>query len=325
MYPGQYEYDCSNVYCGPNAARECNGTYRVNPQCPVNVTNEASLPDIPMLRNVNCEAFLSTQVDTDKVLAELCGACQEDDNGLTTITCEPSEPVCVGCNGTKTVCETTQELFDFSEHQFIDTFCGTTTGGPVWCVTQRSPAQVDSFADPSLFSCEATVEGVACASCSMTDCGLGLDGLYTWTKVAPQADCTNVDQDSKFNVCDGTGTGVFTSLLVTCPGNKTAVAPLIGAPPPIGTPITIVAQPQAPTVIAPVLPPTAAPAASPSSPVAATKAPVAVSVPIVPMAAPVSSSAATVVAGYSHYHHHHLFGRLLVGGCCSLVFRLVTS
>jgi hypothetical protein len=30
-YPGQYEYDCSNVYCGPNAARQCDGTYRDNP------------------------------------------------------------------------------------------------------------------------------------------------------------------------------------------------------------------------------------------------------------------------------------------------------
>jgi hypothetical protein len=145
-YPGQYEYDCSNVYCGPNAARECDGTYRDNPQCPANITNEASLPDIPMLRNVECGVFLSTQVDTDIVLAELCGACQEDDNGRTSITCEPSEPVCVGCNGT-TVCDTRQVLFDFSEHQSIRTTCGTMTGGPVWCVTRRSPALRLVFGD----------------------------------------------------------------------------------------------------------------------------------------------------------------------------------
>jgi hypothetical protein len=208
VYPGQYEYDCSNVYCGPNAARECNGTYRDNPQCPANVTDEASLPDIPILRNVNCEAFLSFMIESgkEKVFFGSCGACQEDDQGLTTITCEP---YCGSCNGNNTVCITVHESLVFSEHQLIYVGCQTTTGGPILCLTARSPAQFDSFADPSLFSCEATVDGVACASCSVTDCGLSVDGLYTFRNVTQQIDCTNVDQVSKLNVCDATGTGVF--------------------------------------------------------------------------------------------------------------------
>jgi hypothetical protein len=264
VYPGQYEYDCSNVYCGPNAARECDGTYRDNPQCPADVTNEALLPDIPILRNVNCGSF-SSWVETVEQFAELCGACQEDDQGLTTVTCES---YCDGCNGNNTVCKTVQELLVFSEHQLTYVLCETITGGPVQCLTERSPADFNSFADPSLFSCELTLDGVACASCSVIDCGSGLNGLYRWFDVDYQADCTNVDQVSKVIGCDATGTGVFAQSYyddvdpAMCPegdDNETAVVPLIRAPPPIGTPITIVAQPPAPTAIAPVLPPTAAP------------------------------------------------------------------
>jgi hypothetical protein len=273
-YPGQYEYDCSNVYCGPNAARKCDGTYRDNTQCPANVTDEASLPDIPILRNVNCEAFFSSMIESDEELLGSCGACQEDDQGLTTITCEP---FCGGCYGNNTACITAQNFLVFSEHRRTRLSCATTTGGPILCLTERSPAQLDSFADPSLFSCEFTVDGVACASCSVIDCGLGVNGLYTWAETTVQTDCINVDQVSKINLCDATSTGVFVPLYngefdpAMCPNETAALVPLIRAPPPIGTPITIVAQPQAPTAIPPVLPPTAAPATSPSAPVATTK------------------------------------------------------
>jgi hypothetical protein len=235
MYPGQYEYDCSTVYCGPNAARECDGTYRDNQQCPANVTNEASLPDIPLLRNVNCEVYSSFVIESDEKLADVCGPCQEDDQGLTTFTCEP---FCGGCMGNNTVCITAHNSYAFSEHQLIYVSRATTTGGPVTCATVRSPAQFDSFADPSLFSCEMTVDGVACASCSVTDCGLGLNSLYTFTNVAAQIDCTNLDQVSKLNECDATGTGVFAPFFNddfynTCPNETAAVVPLIRAPPPI--------------------------------------------------------------------------------------------
>jgi hypothetical protein len=236
-----------------------------------NVMERTVLPDIPILRNVNCGVFSSYLTTSGAKFVELCGACQEDDHGLTTITCKP---YCEGCNNNKTACTTVHELLVFSEHQLTYVSCRTITGGPVLCLTARSPAQFDSFADPRLFSCEGTVDGVACASCSMTDCGLGLNGLYTWTDVTYLGDCTNVDQVSKVNDCDETGTGVFAHLYngdfdpATCP--QGGVVPLIRAPAPVGTPITIVAQPQAPTAIAPVLPPTAAPATSPSAPVTTT-------------------------------------------------------
>jgi hypothetical protein len=321
IYPGQYEYDCSNVYCGPNAARECDGTYRDSPQCPANVTDEASLPDIPILRNVNCEAFSSFMIESDEeeVFFGLCGACQEDDQGLTTITCEP---YCVGCNGNTTACITSHALFVFSEHQLIYVWCGTTTDGPVQCLTMRSPAQFDSSADPSLLSCELTVDGVACASCSVCGLGLGLDDLYKWANLTFQADCTNVDQVSKINFCDatGTGTGVFAPFFdsdfdpAMCPNETAALVPLIRAPPPIGTPITIVTQPQAPTAIPPVLPPTtAAPATSPSAPLATTK----------PVPPPVNNSSSSGTSslvssmGAVAIRMAGVFGWLLLLLCCS--------
>lgn len=114
-FPGQYTYDCTNVYCGPNAARDCDGTYR-DTQC--TATNQASTTTkIPFLRNVNCEVFEGLVGKAG--YTETCGVCAGSvDPELTSITCQPQ---CDSCDSNG--CLFVQEPFDFSESFRVDTAC----------------------------------------------------------------------------------------------------------------------------------------------------------------------------------------------------------
>jgi hypothetical protein len=290
-FPGQYTYDCTNVYCGPNAARDCDGTYR-DTQC---TANQASTSEIPFLRNVNCEVY------EDLVelagFTETCGVCADSGDSelaLTSITCQPQ---CDSCDSNG--CLFLQESFYFSESFRVDIACFSKSEGgddPFVCLTQTAPAQIDVYADESLFSCSVKLGD---ADCSCSICGFAEDadaeyaalGLYTSDDVLYQADCTNVDSVSTINLCDDTATGVFEPLLArgettTCQGQQ--AAPVAQQKPPSAPPLTML-QPAS----APISQPTTA-AAPVSQPIAAIGGPVASGPQLVP---PVNSAPVGSLAG----------------------------
>jgi hypothetical protein len=312
-FPGQYAYDCGNVYCGPNAARACNGTYYDN-QCSADV-DKNSLPDIPLLRNVNCEFYHGLIAKTEHAAA--CGACEKDEmaNATVSITCEPD---CRSCDGNDN-CDLVQEQIIFSEHQRFENTCVSVADGPVACIVKTYPAQYGVYAAPSLFNCSASVADAPCASCKI--CGFKSDGAgptatgkYAPADILYQADCTNIDKVSKYDDCVDAFTGVFAPFgrelnNSTCPDQQPVLGmPMMIVPPATTAPVQLVTVPVTSpktTTSAPgsmVQPPSLSPVAAAPVPEATTvTSPVAVGTPVAspvaaPVLAPVSAPVTTVGA-----------------------------
>lgn len=83
----QYSYDCSNIYCGPNAARDSDVTFQ-----DINARRGKAAKRRFLLEKCTLGVF-------DNKLAKIkfavrCGACEESVVSLSTsVTCEPQ---CLG-------------------------------------------------------------------------------------------------------------------------------------------------------------------------------------------------------------------------------------
>jgi hypothetical protein len=280
--PGQYWYDCTNVYCGPQASRDCTGRYQDNSaSCPagVLVADDPDLrPIIPTLQSISCDYFHSYLETTE--YADTCSACVASSGGAgTSITCPPRNVN--GDNGLLTL----DERFDFTELQRSDVECVTSTSPSSQrvCLTKTAPVLYGAYANIDQFTCATTVDGASCNSCTI--CGHTDDARnaqfnrYTSVDLLYRVDCINLDGISQYNACDGTITGLFvplTSALVVKQGVPTAPSPpittAIPPPPPVSAPMVM------PVAVFPTLPTTSATAPIP--------APVSLPVPVpVPVAA----------------------------------------
>lgn len=241
-FPGLYAYDCSNVYCGPNAARTCAGEYTASSTCPSGET-EASLPDIPFLRDVDCQRFLINNIQYNG-LEDYCSSCEYNaDVDVNVVTCALG---CQDCseNGD---CVTQEDSFYFSETRFVQEITWTTTLGSSLSVLKRGPPQVDGFASPSVFNCLAYLNG---SECSCTICGNRNDSTVTKTlDLFVTVDCTDVDGVTFGSDCidKDMWTGVYETIAsvnecskdqapVAAPANTPIVSPTIDNAPAASSP-----------------------------------------------------------------------------------------
>jgi hypothetical protein len=272
VIPGQYWYDCTNVYCGPQASRDCTGRYQDNSaSCPAGVLvadDPAQRPIIPTLQSISCDYFHSYLETTE--YADTCSACVAGGTTTTsTITCPPRN---VNGDGLLTL----DERFDFTELHRSDVECVTSTQSSQQrvCLTKTAPVLYGAYANLDQFTCATTVDGAACNSCTV--CGHNDDARnaqlnrYTSVDLLYKVDCTNLDGISQYNACDGTITGLFiplTSALVVKQGVPTAPSPPI---------TTAIPPPPAPMAM-----PVAVPPPPPPTPATSVTAPAPVPAPVV--------------------------------------------
>lgn len=239
---GQFAFDCSNVYCGPNAKRQCSGEYETVP-CPPDI-DEASLKDIPLLRDASCQRFRDILDAT--AIGTFCGQCSPDPNeDVTWIDCDPRCGICDG----EGVCTEFTEHVAFTEVAQQITLC-TSYKDNVFCKADVGPELVvsESYANIQRYGCQASLNDSPC-TCNI--CGTKEDaafastgnlGVYSYSDLLYEVDCTAVDGVSQYNQCENTRFGE----LFDAPGTPT---PCPGAASP---PTSPVAAPVAPPVASPV-------------------------------------------------------------------------
>lgn len=316
-------YAFSNVYCGANARRDCNGNYE-DVACPPGV-DPGSFQEIPFLREVNCVKFLQV-IDANTNLS--CGGCQGDEDGLYLIECDE---VCLGCNGDEE-CFSQKETLAFSEGRDINQVCYENQAtGDVACNVIAGPAG-RSTGGLRLHGCAVEVNGSEC-SCSVCGFKSGSDrfglGWYAIGEVLYEAQCPD---GSGFNQCTGTGSGVYGTgaldsnlqcplemgsmpvpppptmmnpVVVPSPATPTApnqpapVAPVVQpVTPPMATPVAAAPVFQ-PTVVPPTTPEATAPVVQPAAIPPPMATPVAAAPVVQPATTPVTSPDAPFVSPVS--------------------------
>ena len=201
---GQYSYDCSNVYCGPNARRDCNGNYQ-DTVCPAGV-DESALVDIPTLRDVNCQRFRS--VVDENFGVDVCTPCEEESGDLNVIECGLD---CLGCNADG-VCVTTVEAFGFSEIGDVYESCSTVSDTEdEWCLIYLGPPGIGETGTISQFQCGFSLNDEDC-DCSICGTADPNGSLFRAGEVFFRADCSSVVPNSIFDQCSDTYSGAFSIL-----------------------------------------------------------------------------------------------------------------
>jgi len=200
---GHYAYDCSNVYCGPNAIRNCKGETQTVP-C---TDGLVSLPEIPSKELVACLKERASRSED-----EGCSDCEvyEERSNVVSFQCTPR---CLGCT-TDGTCFERSTLYLYDHFLTAYSTCHATNSGSgdrIICIhlTLGPLHSTDVGYSFLTTNCRADLNGEAC-SCSI--CGLD-DGLHPLVTL----DCSNVAaaaaaENSVFDECSQTFTGVFQGL-----------------------------------------------------------------------------------------------------------------
>jgi hypothetical protein len=239
----QYAYDCSNVYCGEHAMRDCSGNYQ-SVACPQGTV----VPEIPALGQVHCERALAEMSDTYRTACSPT-SCQQfiPTTGSWQYTCQPS---CVGCIPTSTSTNDDNSCFQatlsrlFGEEFEAVRHCYTDDEGNEACTTRWfGRGQINYSADQTAFllypnfGCFADYNGQACESC--TPCGVTTGILEAGEGFNLAIDCSNIQADSRYNGCDQTATGLWDFMYemgdsLSCPSPSSLTTPTTNG----GTPET---------------------------------------------------------------------------------------
>jgi len=214
LLPQQYTYDCSNVYCGEHAIRDCGGNYQ-SVACPQG-RNDL---EIPTYAKVTCEGVLTRLSETDRAACNPT-SCQLDpllgiDLTTWSFTCQPSSSneSSEVANDNRCLEATVSRLFgEWFQHSRV---CNTDESGNEFCLTLSfGPLKMENneFWVPRLhhgFGCTAEYNGQTCDSCM--PCGEpGATGrLEAGESFSTDVDCSNIQADSRLNGCDQTATGVL--------------------------------------------------------------------------------------------------------------------
>ena len=259
-----YSYDCSNVYCGPNAVRDCEGNLYDQP-CDGEDPPPEELPtnaQLSCLRNQQLLAQLSDQGDV--CAPSECAPVPLGDLDFTTKTwmlgCDPE---CVGCSETTGKCyEVMNEVF-FGEIARANrncitddtpeknTFCFTRVYGPVYLADDGETYVHFGTA------CTAWWNGNACECNPCNPETPVVEGEPMLLSV----DCSAHDEESVSNDCTGDVGGVFADIIATSLNkNKTCAQAFLTDPSqPADSPTTNLPQPTIPS------PPTSVPNLAPST------------------------------------------------------------
>jgi hypothetical protein len=246
--PGQYFYDCGNVYCGPNAVRACDGTYYEVP-CPTGTA--PSVPAIPLLRHINCAKLRDEEAARNPALLATCTACTDHDMlNITSVSCAPR---CLTCDDAANCVATIEESIIFTEWWRQDLQCiSTVLSGQqeqpqTACIRKVSPAQLFFVgANSGFFSCFASLNDAPCATCTVCNVPQRGFGLFGRADILYQADCTNVDADSYYDECTNTFSGAFAPFarlwdpannVTNCPSQGTTALPPFVPMAPVGPPL----------------------------------------------------------------------------------------
>jgi hypothetical protein len=208
----QYAYDCSNVYCGEHATRDCSGNYQsvaCSPQGTV-------VPEIPTLAQVSCERALAEMSDTDRTACSPT-CCQFDPTTVQWYyTCQP---ICVGCIPTTTGTNDDNSCFQSTLSRYFGELvkeairvCFTDDEGNTLCQSKWfGPLAINYYDEPTPFlsytvvGCTAEYNGQDCESC--TPCGVSTLRLGENFNLA--IECSTIQAGSRYNGCDQTATGLW--------------------------------------------------------------------------------------------------------------------
>jgi hypothetical protein len=221
----EYAYDCSNVYCGENAVRDCSGNYQS-----VDCAGSA-VAEIPTLAQVTCERILAEMSDSVRASCNPTSCELDPTTGGWFYTCVPS---CVGCDDDSCYESTlTRHLREQIEDVRV---CFTDEEGNEACVTKSFVQLIFELADDfesfnffyNSFECTADYNGQACASC--TPCGVTTGPLPVEEDFDYVIDCSNIEAGSVWNRCDQTATGLWEFVYeadasLSCPGGTPPATP----------------------------------------------------------------------------------------------------
>ncbi|OEU11371.1 hypothetical protein FRACYDRAFT_245799 [Fragilariopsis cylindrus CCMP1102] len=201
----EYAYDCSNVYCGPNAIRDCAGNLMTVP-C---TDSLVSLPEIPSNELVNCLkdrqlslALFANQIDV------YCDECTADENGWFTYWCVVPCYDCYKDGSGNSICLTDISVFrTFVPQKGTTGYCETVGSAGTYCISTFHTAKLLDTQLNTLdyFSSECTAEwnGVSC-TCSV--CGVGVWGPLVIV------DCSTDGVALAYDQCSMTSSGVYAGI-----------------------------------------------------------------------------------------------------------------
>ena len=200
----EYTYDCSNVYCGPNAIRYATGESMTVP-C---TDGLVSLPEIPSGELVRClkDRQLTLQIfgdQNDEICSE-CTAVGEDGNTFTYSCATPCESCFEDGSGNSNCLTDVSFTKTFWPQAGSTNYCETVGSAGNHCFTTRFTQAVwdpllNIFEYPTS-ECTAEWNGVSC-NCSI--CGVGDSGpLFI-------VDCSTNDVALAYDQCSVTSSGVY--------------------------------------------------------------------------------------------------------------------
>ena len=213
---GQYGYDCSNVYCGPNAIRDCaTGESRTVP-C---TDGLVSSPEIPSFELVECQQNRLAGLDgygLGLLQGLVCSECAPvDDNGDGSVISYSCASPSIGCyEGDIIDCLTDVSYSSsFFPYGRSTTLCVTLGSVGNFCFTSDVYGLLfdinESIFDYQSSSCTAELNG---ASCSCSICGVGWNPYTSFPlKIV---DCSTDDISLAFDECSGTSSGLYASYLI---------------------------------------------------------------------------------------------------------------
>jgi hypothetical protein len=229
----QYGYDCSNVYCGEHAIRDCKGNFQ-SVACPQGTV----VPEIPALAQVTCERNLAEMSDTDRTACSPTCCQLIPTTGAWSYTCQP---ICVGCipataSTNDNNCFQSTLSRHFGERFEESRNCMTDDEGNAACTTRsRGTGHLTYPADGTTafvliydFGCRADYNG---QSCECTPCGVTSGILEFGETFGVAIDCSNIQADSRYNGCDLTATGLLSFFLygidpaLSCPSPSSPTTP----------------------------------------------------------------------------------------------------
>jgi len=200
----EYAYDCSNIYCGPNAIRDCYGNSMT-----VSCTDSlVSLPEIPSNELVKClkDRQLTLQIFGDQN-DESCSECTDvgEDGNTFAYSCATPCESCFEDGSGNSNCRTDVSFTKTSWPQAGSTnYCETVGSAGKHCFTTRFTQELW---DPLLNTfgywtseCTAEWNGVSC-NCSI--CGRA--------ELSPLVivDCSTDDVALAYDQCSMTSSGVY--------------------------------------------------------------------------------------------------------------------